>query len=400
MKSYEEMSKDELIQVLKIKEIQVLDTFRRNEECCSDLIACIDLAYHRSEIICDDTGTPYDYRYLDTNQSYDRETGRKSADIKGKTVLELFPDIEKSWIEIYGKVALTGESIRFVNYNHNTGRYYDVFAFRPAKGQFAAMGKDVTAQKQIEKDVIRYQEDLKQANELLEQNVAERTLSLEKALGEQESFSYSVSHDLRAPLRHINSYVTILSEDFGDLLPPKAHRLIDRTRAASRRMGNLIDDILELARVSRTHLTKKSINLSELATHVCNSLKEAEPHRNVELIISDSIRAQGDKPLLMQLMVNLLGNAWKYTSKNPAARIEFGKVVEADQKIFYVRDNGVGFDMQYSDKLFGEFQRLHGSEFEGNGIGLATVKRIVDRHRGRIWAESKLGEGATFYFTL
>ena len=241
---------------------------------------------------------------------------------------------------------------------------------------------------------------LTELNTELDLRVHERTGQLESALREQESFSYSVSHDLRAPLRHINSYVTILSEDFGDVLPPKAHRLLDRTRSAIRRMGNLIDDILELARVSRTHLAKKSINLSELATLVCNSLQEAEPHRDVELIINDGLRTQGDKPLVMQLMVNLLGNAWKYTSKNPAARIEFGKVVDVDQDIFYVKDNGVGFDMQYSDKLFGEFQRLHGSEFEGNGIGLATVKRIIDRHGGKVWAESTVNEGATFYFSL
>jgi light-regulated signal transduction histidine kinase (bacteriophytochrome) len=165
-------------------------------------------------------------------------------------------------------------------------------------------------------------------------------------------------------------------------------------------MGNMIDDLLELARVSRTQLNKKPVNLSDLATCTIKSLKETDPHRFMESVISDGLITQGDKQLLMLLMANLLGNAWKYTSKNPAAKIEFGKVVDAGQEIFYVRDNGVGFDMAYSDKLFGVFQRLHGSEFEGNGIGLATVKRIVDRHRGRIWAESKLGEGATFYFTL
>ena len=256
-----------------------------------------------------------------------------------------------------------------------------------------------TLERELEERKVA-EESLIKLNTELDIRVHERTSQLEFALKEQESFSYSVSHDLRAPLRHINSYLAILTEDFGEMLPPKAHRLMDRARTASRRMGNLIDDILELARVSRMHLTKNSINLSELATLVCDSLKEAETHRTVELVISDGLRTQGDKPLLMQLMVNLLGNAWKYTSQNPAARIEFGKIVDAGREIFYVRDNGVGFDMQYSDKLFGEFQRLHGSEFEGNGIGLATVKRIIDRHRGKVWAESTLGEGATFYFTL
>jgi hypothetical protein len=238
------------------------------------------------------------------------------------------------------------------------------------------------------------------AHDELEIKVAERTLSLESALREQEAFSYSVSHDLRAPLRHINSYLAILSEDFGDLLPPEAHRFLDRSSAASLRMGKLIDDLLELSAVSRTNLVKKTVNLSELATHASDWLYESEPHRNVEFEISDGLTARGDNPLLMQLMVNLLGNAWKYTATNPAARIEFGKEIDSGQDIFYIKDNGVGFDMEYSDKLFGEFQRLHGAEYEGNGIGLATVKRIVDRHGGKIWADSKVGEGATFYFSL
>jgi signal transduction histidine kinase len=244
------------------------------------------------------------------------------------------------------------------------------------------------------------EEALLLAHEKLEQKVAERTLSLETALRELESFSYSVSHDLRTPLTHIDSFITIMSEDFRDLLPPQAISLVDRTLAESRRMGKLIDALLELARVSRTQITKKPVNLSELAIRVCDGLREGDPDRSVEIVIGDGLIVQGDKSLLIQLMVNLLGNAWKYTSETPTAHIEFGKEVVAGQDIFYISDNGVGFDMAYSDKLFREFQRLHGSEYEGTGIGLATVKRIVDRHRGSVWAVSKPNEGATFYFTL
>ena len=165
-------------------------------------------------------------------------------------------------------------------------------------------------------------------------------------------------------------------------------------------MARLIDDLLELSRVSRTSLTSQVVNLSELASNACSLLHEADPRREVALVIAKGLTARGDKSLLRQMMVNLLGNAWKYTSAKPAARIEFGKTILDGQGTFYLRDNGVGFDMAYSDKLFGEFQRLHGPEYEGTGIGLATVKRIIDRHRGKIWAESKLGEGATFYFVL
>jgi signal transduction histidine kinase len=234
----------------------------------------------------------------------------------------------------------------------------------------------------------------------LEQKVADRTLLLETALREQESFSYSVSHDLRAPLRHINSYNAIVLEDFGDLLPHEAHAFLDRSRIATQHMGKLIDGLLELSRISRATLAKGTVSLSDLATAVSNSLFEAEPHRAVEFVIGEGLLAQGDRSLLMQIMVNLLGNAWKYTATNPSVCIQFGKEVDGDKDIFYIKDNGVGFDMAYSDKLFGAFQRLHGSEYEGTGIGLATVKRIVDRHGGKVWADSKVNEGATFYFSL
>ena len=247
---------------------------------------------------------------------------------------------------------------------------------------------------------FRTEESLRKLNEELDHRVQERTTLLERSLKELEAFSYSVSHDLRAPLRHINSYLSIMSEEFGDILPTEVHGFLDRSRAASGRMGNLIDDLLELSRVGRTNLVKKTVNLSELATHASDWLFESEPHRTVEFVISDGLRARGDDPLLMQLMVNLLGNAWKYTATNPAARIEFGKEVVSGKDIFYIRDNGVGFDMAYSDKLFGAFQRLHGAEYEGNGIGLATVKRIIERHGGKVWADSKVNEGATFYFSL
>ena len=234
----------------------------------------------------------------------------------------------------------------------------------------------------------------------LEKTVAERTTLLEAALREQESFSYAASHDLRTPLHQIYSYLDIVSEDFGYLLPPEAHKFLDRARATSIRMGKLIDDLLELSQIGRTNLAKETVNLSDLAMQVCEGLSESEPDRTVEFVINDGLLAEGDKSLLQQIMGNLLGNAWKYTSKKPAARIEFGRVSDANRDIFYVKDNGIGFDMAYGDKLFGAFQRLHGSEYKGNGIGLATVKRIVERHGGEVWADSKVNEGATFYFSL
>ena len=247
---------------------------------------------------------------------------------------------------------------------------------------------------------IRSEESLKSLNAELDRHVQERTHRLELALKEQEAFSYSVSHDLRAPLRHINSYLAILSEDFGNYLPHDAHDYLQNARRASLHAGEMIDGLLELSRISRSNLVKTMVNLSDLATHVCEKLHEGLPERQAEFLISKGLCASGDQTLLLQVFENLIGNAWKYTTANLTTRIEFGKVGPAGHEAFYIKDNGVGFDAVYKDKLFRAFERLHGSEFEGNGIGLATVKRIIDRHGGTVWADSIINEGATFYFKL
>ncbi|MBJ6748741.1 sensor histidine kinase [Geomonas anaerohicana] len=228
----------------------------------------------------------------------------------------------------------------------------------------------------------------------------ERAHSLELAVKELESFSYAVSHDLRAPLRHINGYLSILAHDFVSYLPEEAQRLLERSCRATRDMSRLIDDLLDLAKVSRIKIKSRMVNLSSLAHAVIDRLTEGNSGRQVEVVIAEGLFVQGDPALLGQLMWNLLENAWKYTSTTEAAKIEVGRVIVDDKLIIFVKDNGVGFDSIYKDNLFDVFQRLHGREFEGNGIGLATVKHIIERHQGRIWAESEKGEGAIFFFTL
>ncbi|MDX2170564.1 MAG: PAS domain S-box protein [Deltaproteobacteria bacterium] len=241
---------------------------------------------------------------------------------------------------------------------------------------------------------------LQHLNAELEGRVRERTAQLEGALHELESFSYSVSHDLRAPLRAIDGFSQALLEDYGALLDARGRGYLDRVRHGARRMGELIDDLLTLARVMRTELSRETVDLSGLAREVVDELRRAQPGHTPSVTIGSGLVASGDPTLLRSLLGNLIGNAWKFSGTRAAPQIEFGAAA-GQPPVYFVRDNGVGFDMTYADKLFGPFSRLHNpDEFEGTGIGLATVHRIVARHGGRVWAESAPEQGATFYFTL
>ena len=235
----------------------------------------------------------------------------------------------------------------------------------------------------------------------LEHRVADRTAQLQAANKELEAFSYSVSHDLRAPLRHINGFSQALLEDYSDKLDDSGKNYLQQVRDASQEMAQLIEDLLHLARVTRSEMRKEFVNLSELAAGVMADLQKIERRPNVTVNIEVGLSAQGDKRLLRIVLANLLGNAWKYTSQRREAEITFGEGQQNGETYYFVRDNGAGFDMTYANKLFGAFQRLHtASEFEGTGIGLATVQRIIHRHRGRVWAEGEINKGATFYFAL
>jgi light-regulated signal transduction histidine kinase (bacteriophytochrome) len=241
------------------------------------------------------------------------------------------------------------------------------------------------------------------AHEELERNVAERTAQLQAANAELESFAYSVSHDLRAPLRAIDGFSQALLEDYEDQLDDIGKSYLNRVRAASQNMGQLIDDLLNLSRLTRQEMVFEDVNLSTLAHDIIAQLREAEPERSVQVEIEENIVAYADRRLLYVALVNLIHNAWKFTSKRESALIKFSKLptIKGIQDTYYVADNGAGFDTQYINKLFNAFQRLHTQEeFSGTGIGLATVKRIVDRHGGHVWAEAQIDGGATFYFTL
>jgi signal transduction histidine kinase len=256
--------------------------------------------------------------------------------------------------------------------------------------------------------VIRYaiareraDQQIRKFNEELEHRVNVRTAELEAANKELETFSYSVSHDLRAPLRHIDGFSRILLESCGPQLGTEGQKYLDRIRVATQHMGNLIDDLLKLAQVGRRVLDLKPVELSSLVREMLDEFKAETQGRRIEWEVGDLPSVTCDVGLIKQVFSNLIGNSVKYTRPRETAVIEVGQTVIAGTPAFFVRDNGAGFDMKYADKLFGAFQRLHQeTEFEGTGIGLATVQRIIQRHGGRIWAEADLGKGATFYFTL
>jgi two-component system sensor histidine kinase/response regulator len=244
---------------------------------------------------------------------------------------------------------------------------------------------------------------LAEARALLLADLEQKNRELAAVNQELEAFSYSVSHDLRAPLRSIDGFAHALLEDYAASLDEDGQEYLRHVREAAQHMGELIDGLLTLAGVTRSQLRREAVNLSQLARDVGKRLQNhsSDSARQVELWVEEGLSAVGDTRLLENVLQNLLGNAWKFTSNRPEARVEVGKSIRDGVLAFFVRDNGAGFDMTYADRLFGAFQRLHAAtEFDGHGIGLATVSRIVRRHGGRIWAEGQTGVGATFYFTL
>jgi PAS domain S-box-containing protein len=365
---------------------------RKSEEKYRTLFNSIDIGVCTIEVLFDGNDKPVDYRFLEVNSSFERQTGIQDA--PGKRMREIAPLHEEHWFEIYGKIALSGEPRRFENQAAQLHRWYEVYAFRvgePRQRQVAIYFNDITERKQVEREIEKLNETLRQ-----------HAQQLEAANKELEAFSYSVSHDLRAPLRSIDGFSQALLEDYNEKLDSHGKSYLERVRAATQRMGQLIDDMLDLSRVTRTEMRQEKVDISALAEAIALELKSSAPERKAEFVIRRGLCATGDARLLRVVLQNLLGNAWKFTSKRHAAQIEFGATARPDGKTaFFVRDNGAGFDMAYAHKLFGVFQRLHGmAEFEGTGVGLATVQRIIRRHGGEAWAEGKVEEGAAFYFTL
>jgi PAS domain S-box-containing protein len=341
-------------------------------------------------------------RYRFNNRAYEEWFGLSRAELYGQQMEEALGTATYQTLAKHVATALAGQPVTYeavLPYKDGRMRFIqaayvpDIGADERVKGFFTLI-TDITERRRAEDEIRRF-------NTQLEQHVIERTAQLEAANKELEAFSYSVSHDLRAPLRSIDGFSQALQEEYKDILDASGQDYLQRVRAAAQRMAVLIDDLLQLARLTRGPLRHELVDMSMLAREAAAALQEYEPERAVDFVIADGVQAHGDPQLLRVLLENLLDNAWKFTNKHPCSCIEFGMTQHEGQRTYFVRDDGAGFDMAYASNLFGAFQRLHLiTEFEGTGIGLATVQRIVHRHGGPVWAESAVELSTTFYFTL
>ena len=337
------------------------------------------------------------------NAGAERLLGYTAAEAVGRNITMIMPAGHEADATVHSRLLIEGgriaptEVLRRTKVGSLITVLRSISPVRNGAGEIvgaAIIMHDISARKRAESALARL-------NEELEERVAQRTVELRIAYEELESFSYSVSHDLRAPLRAINGFAAIVLREGSDKLDRNAVEHLQRIQANGQRMGELIDDMLNLTRVSRQEMRRQDFDFSALAGGAVAALAEAHPARRVQVTVQPGMRTHADRGLAQIVLENLLGNAWKFTANIDAATIEVGIERRESETTYYVRDNGAGFAMEYAHKLFVPFQRLHGSdEFEGTGIGLSIVKRIVSKHGGKVWAESASGQGATFYFTL
>lgn len=425
---------------LRAAHAQAEAALRQSEARYRSLFESMNEGFALHEILCDAEGKPVDYRFLELNPAFERLTGLKREDVAGQTARAVLPQLEDYWVDTYGRVALTGEPVHFENYAGPLQQHYEVFAYRPAPGQFAVLFVNITDRKQAEDRIRALNQSLEQQAEALRvanlnleaslaqeqsaradaearkreleqveveiqglnRDLAHRNTELESANRELESFSYSISHDLRTPLGSIENFAKLVLQDHTGEFSPEAQLYLGLIRDNSAAMTRLVQGLLSFSRTLRQPLRKETVDPHQQVSQVLEELRSQQAGRQVEIVLGELPPCQADPVLLKQVWVNLLSNALKFTRRCDPARIEIASTTSpAGEMCYLVRDNGVGFSPENAERLFGVFQRLHSEdEYEGTGVGLAIVQRIVARHGGRIWAESAVGQGATFWFTL
>jgi PAS domain S-box-containing protein len=362
-------------------QINAENELRSSEKQYHSLFNKMTEGFALHEIVLNNDGEPVDYRFIDINPAFEELTGLKKANIVGKLKSDVIPEDNVDWVNIYGKVALTGESIHFDMYSEALKRHYDILSFSPAQNQFAVLFTDITERKKVENELKKTMTHLKRSNYELEQ------------------FAYVASHDLKEPLRMITSFLQLLQKRYGNKLGDDADEFIDFAVDGATRMNEMINDLLTYSRLSKD-LEFVDVDMNQVLEHVKQNL-DVLIHENNAVITSDPLpTVNGDEVQMIQLLQNLIGNSIKYKDEN-APEIHISAYKNESEWLFSVEDNGIGIEPEYRDRIFQIFKRLHGvGEYEGTGIGLAISKRIVERHGGKIWVDSECCNGSKFNFII
>ena len=371
-----------------------ISALSESEQKFSTLFSTMTEGVALHELVRDDKGQAIDYRIVDVNPAYFKHIGLSAETVRGRLASALYGAGAPPYLDLYTAVAQGGAPSSFEVFFPPLAKHFLISVFSPGPDHFVTVFTDISERKQAENEI-------KRLNLGLEERVKDRTSQLEASHAELEAFSYSVSHDLRAPLRHIHGFIDMLREHLGPLADPTASNHLKVISQASQRMGQLIDNLLAFSRLGRSAMRLQPCDLESLVHESIADLERDSVGRTIHWQVAALPTVSADLMMLRQVFANLLGNAIKYTRHCPVAEIAISASSNDTEVTVTIRDNGAGFDMNYSDKLFGVFQRLHSDhEFEGTGIGLAHVRRIITRHGGRTWAEGVVGAGATFFFTL